>query len=148
MRIDAHPDGKALFFALLTAAGIAAYNVTDAAGVRIAPSPFTFIVWLFVFDCVGITPLAIWRRREQYLPLLKEKWRYGVAGGALSILSYGAALYAFSLIEAARVSAIRETSVVFAALFGALILKEGLGARRIAAAFILAAGLALLQFTR
>ncbi|OWV34697.1 hypothetical protein B5C34_08295 [Pacificimonas flava] len=142
----AHPDRRALLFALLTAAGIALYNVTDAAGVRAAPSPFTFIVLLFMFDCLGITPLALWRRRGRWGEIIRAKWRYGLAGGGLSILSYGAALYAFSLTEAARVSAVRETSVVFAALFGALILKEGFGTRRIVAALILAGGLAILQF--
>ncbi|MGB3722120.1 MAG: DMT family transporter [Pacificimonas sp.] len=144
----AHPDARALGFAGLTACLIAGYNVTDAWGVRLAVSPFTFIGWLFLLDCVGVTPLAILKRRGRYLALFRQKWRFGVVGGALSILSYGAALYAFTLVEAARVSAIRETAVVFAALFGAFILKEGLGPRRIVAAMILAAGLALLQFAR
>ena len=64
----------------------------------------------------------------------------------LSIFSYGAALYAFTLVEAAKVSAVRETAVVFAAAMGALLLKEGFGTRRIAAALVLAGGLAILQF--
>lgn len=144
--LSAHPDRRALAFALLTAGGIALYNVTDANGVRVAPTPFTFIVWLFLFDCVGLTPLALWRRRGRWGEIIRAKWRYGLAAAALSILSYGAALYAFSLTEAARVSAIRETAVVFAALFGVFVLKEGLGSRRIIAALVLAAGLAILQF--
>lgn len=142
----AHPDRRALAFALLTAGGIALYNVTDANGVRVAPSPFTFIVWLFMFDWLALTPLALWRRRGRWGEIIRAKWRYGLAAAALSILSYGAALYAFSLTEAARVSAIRETAVVFAALFGALFLKEGFGVRRVLAALVLAAGLAILQF--
>ena len=74
------------------------------------------------------------------------KWRYGVAAGALSVLSFGAALYAFSLIETAKVSALRETSVVFGALMGMLFLGEKFGRRRLAAALVLAAGLVLMQF--
>ena len=144
--LRSHPDGRALLFAAATAVGIALYNVADARGVRIAPDPLTYVVWLFLFDCLGITPLAIWRRRGRWLAGAKEKWRYGLAGGALSVVSYGAVLYAFTLVEAAKVSAVRETSVVFAALMGVIWLKEGLGPRRIVAALTLAAGLAILQF--
>jgi drug/metabolite transporter (DMT)-like permease len=58
----------------------------------------------------------------------------------------GAALYAFSLMETAKVSALRETSVVFAALMGSLFLGESFGRRRLIAALALAAGLIVMQF--
>ena len=77
---------------------------------------------------------------------IRAKWRYGAAAGALSILSFGAALFAFSFVETAKVSALRETAVVWAALMGTLWLREGFGVRRIIAAITLAAGLILLQF--
>ena len=50
------------------------------------------------------------------------------------------------MIEAARVTALRETAVVFGALMGWLVLKEGIGPRRIIASAILVFGLALMQF--
>ena len=74
------------------------------------------------------------------------KWRYGVAAGALSILSFGAALYAFSLMETAKVSALRETSVVFAALMGSCSSAKASAAAGSLAALALAAGLVLMQF--
>lgn len=141
-----HPDGRALLWALGTAIGISLYNVADAHGVRIAPSPLTFIVWLFLVDWILITVSALLFRRNALRQAVAMKWRYGVAAGALSIASFGAALYAFSLIETAKVSALRETSVVFAAAMGSLLLGEGFGRRRIVAALILAAGLVLMQF--
>ena len=145
-RMRDHPDGKALLWAVGTAVGISLYNVADARGVRIAPEPFTFIVWLFLLDCVLITSLAVTVRRNALARAVAMKWRYGVAAGALSILSFGSALYAYTLIEAAKVSALRETSVLFAALMGALFLGESFGRRRIAAALALGAGLILMQF--
>jgi len=141
-----HPDGLALLWALGTAVGISLYNVADARGVRIAPSPFTFIVWLFLLDFLLITIAAMAFRRDALRAAVAMKWRYGVVAGALSILSFGAALYAFSLMETAKVSALRETSVVFAAAMGSLFLGEGFGRRRIVAAAALAAGLVLMQF--
>lgn len=147
IRIRDHPDGKALLWALGTAVGISLYNVADARGVRIAPSPFTFIVWLFLLDFILITSLALIVRKDALAQAVAMKWRYGVAAGMLSILSFGAALYAFSLIETARVSALRETSVVFAALMGTWFLGESFGRRRLIASLVLAAGLILMQFS-
>ena len=82
------------------------------------------------------------------MTVARGKWRYGVVAGFLSILSFGAALWAFSMMEVAKVSALRETAVVFAALMGAHMLKEGFGRRRILAALTLAAGLVMMQFGR
>jgi drug/metabolite transporter (DMT)-like permease len=141
-----HPDRAALAWALATAIGVALYNVTDARGVRIAPDPFTFITWLFIVDPIPIAITVLLLRRGALASAVAMKWRYGVIAGALSILSFGAALYAFSLIETARVSALRETSVVFAAIMGSLFLGESFGRRRIVAAIVLAAGLVLMQF--
>lgn len=141
-----HPDRAALLWALGTALGIALYNVTDARGVRIAPSPWSFIVWLFLLDGIAIITTAILLRRDALATAVAMRWRYGVAGGALSILSFGSALYAFTLMETAKVSALRETAVVFAALMGTMLLGESFGKRRIAAALALAAGLVLMQF--
>lgn len=141
-----HPHRAVLGWALATAVGIALYNVADARGVRGSPEPFTYIVWIFLLDCIGITLTAVALRRRALVRLVAGKWRYGVAAGLLSIASYGSAVYAFSLMETAKVSALRETSVVFAALFGMLFLGEGFGGRRLAAAAALAAGLVLMQF--
>ena len=141
-----HPHRSALLWAVGTAVGISLYNVTDARGVRIAPDPFTFIVWLFLLDGIAITLTALMLRRNALARAVALKWRYGVPAGALSILSFGSALYAFRLMETAKVSALRETSVVFAALMGTLFLGEGFGRRRVVAAIVLAAGLVLMQF--
>jgi drug/metabolite transporter (DMT)-like permease len=146
VRLRDHPDRLALLWALATAVGVALYNVADARGVRIAPDPFTYIVWLFLLDAIAITTLALVLRRDILARAVASKWRYGVAAGALSILSFGSALYAFGLMETARVSALRETSVVFAALMGSLFLRESFGRRRLVAALALAAGLVLMQF--
>jgi drug/metabolite transporter (DMT)-like permease len=146
VRLRDHPDRAALLWALGTALGVSLYNVADARGVRIAPSPFTYIVWLFLLDGLAITTLAVVVRRNILAQAVAMKWRFGVAAGALSILSFGSALYAFSLMETAKVSALRETSVMFAAAMGTLFLGESFGRRRMVAAMVLAAGLLLMQF--
>lgn len=146
VRLREHPDRTALAWSVGVAVGISLYNVTDARGVRLAPDPLTFIVWLFMVDGLLITITALIFRRDAIASAVRMKWRYGVAAGALSILSFGSALYAFSLMETAKVSALRETSVVFAAAMGSLFLGEGFGRRRLIAAVALACGLVLMQF--
>lgn len=138
-------DRTALLWAGFTALGICAYSVVDAHTIRQMPSPYTFIVYLFLLDWVGITVVTFYTRRGQVWARVRPQLRAGLLGGVAGTLSYGAALYAFTLTDTALVTALRETSVVWAAMMGAAWLKEGFGPRRIAAAGVLAAGLILMQ---
>lgn len=144
-RMAAHPDAVALLWAAMTAIGVALYNVADARGMRLSPEPFTYIVWLFLLDWVCITGTATFVRGRALAGAFRSQWRYGLVAGALSVVSFGAALYAFTLMEAAKVAALRETAIVFAALLGWLFLREGFGRRRVLAACTLAIGLVLMQ---
>lgn len=139
------PKRDALIWAGLTAVGIAAYSVVDARGVRMADNPMTFVVWLFLFDWIGITAAMLFVRRGNIWSGVRPQIVGGTIGGFLGTISYGAALLAMSLADVAYVTAIRETSVVFAAIMGAVFLKESFGRRRIVAATVLAVGLLMLQ---
>lgn len=138
-------DRSALLWAGLTALGIGAYTVTDASVIRQMPSPHTFIVYLFLLDWIGITLVTLFIRRGQVWQRVKPQLKPAMLGGLSGTLSYGAALYAFTLADAAIVTALRETSAVWAALMGAFWLREGFGRRRIIAATVLVAGLFVMQ---
>ena len=113
---------------------------------RIQRAFLHFVVWLFMLDWIGISAAMFWIRRGRIWADIAPQIRDGAIGGFLGTISYGAALWAFTLSEAANVTAIRETSVVFGAIFGAVFLKEAFGPRRIAAASLLALGLVMLEF--
>ena len=136
---------SALIWAVLTAVGVGLYSVTDAYGVRLAPVMLTFIVWLFMLDWIGTTAVTLWTRRGQLRVRVRSQLVAGIVGGVSSVLSYGSALWAFSMTSAATVTALRETSVVFGAILGALFLKESFGWTRMIAAGVLATGLLLLE---
>ena len=144
--LSRHPDAGALLWAVATAVGIALYSVSDARGVRLAPRAESYIVWLFLLDWIGIVLVNLAMAPDRLKTALRHGWRYGAAAGSLSVLSFGAALYGMTLTEVARISALRESAVVFAALLGWLYLKERLGPRRTLAALALAGGLVLMQF--
>jgi drug/metabolite transporter (DMT)-like permease len=137
---------SALLWALATGACVAVYNVIDAQGVRAGPSPWSFILWLFATDWIGINGIALLTRGpRRFIAAAGAALWPGIGAGICSLISFSMALYGFSIAPVAYISAMRETAVVFAAVLGWLYLKEGFGARRTLAAVILAAGLGLLQ---
>ena len=138
---------SALLWAMATGAGVAIYNVIDAQGVRSGPTQWSFIVWLFVLDWIGITTITmVTRGRAEFVASVRRAFWPGLGAGVCSLFSFTMALYGFSVAHVAYISALRETAVVFAAVMGWWFLKEGFGLRRTIAAVTLAAGLGLLQF--
>ncbi len=131
--------------AMTTGLMIASYTVVDGLGVRSGTSAWSYIVWLNLLEAVPITLWAAACRRKEIKPFLSENWKTGVLGGALALLAYGAALYALNQGAMAHVSALRETSVLFATIIGAIVLKEGFGWRRIAAALVITTGIIIMQ---
>lgn len=138
-------DRSALFWSVMTALGVGLYAVADARAVRAMPNVLTFVVWLFLIDWIGVTLVALWQRRGGLIRAIRPQIRGGIIAGLLGSLSYGLAIFAYTLTDAAIVTALRETSVVFAAGFGAILLQEGFGRRRTLAAAVLACGLILMQ---
>jgi drug/metabolite transporter (DMT)-like permease len=92
--------------------------------------------------------VVAWRYRARLGPALAECWRPASLGGALSVVAYGLVIWAMSLSPMAAVSALRETSVIVAALIGTRVLREPFGTRRVFAASLVAAGVVLLQVSR
>ena len=142
--------GAAMSFAILCGVMIATYSVVDGAGMRVTREIqgeiWSYFVWFFMMDWVLIVPTALFMRRRQLKTLIPQELKWGAIAGASSLVTYGAALIAFSLAPIGPMSAMRETSVVFGAVFAALFLKEQFGRRRVLFAAILASGLILMQF--
>lgn len=131
--------GSGLGAALATGACIAAYSVTDGIGVRLAGNTLSYAAWEFAFEIL-VLPLFIARHGVR---ALRAPWREvtrPVAAGLMAVITYTLVLAAFRLGALGVVAALRETSVVFAALIGWLFLGERLSLRRVAATLVIAAG--------
>ena len=135
---------SALLWAVLTGACIAAYTVIDAQGVRAAPTALSYIVWIFLLlgGALG-TFFALWRGRA-FLASAAGQWRPGLAAGALSIVTYGLALFAFRLGATPRLAALRETSILFGTAIAVIFLKERLTQLRLFGVLSIAAGAMIL----
>lgn len=142
----------ATLFALLTGVTIALYIVADGLGVRAAGSTLehkiSYIAWLNLLEGPWLLLFAIWRRPRAVVGYLRTNWHRGVAGGLVAHGGYGIAIWALSQGPMAHVAALRETSVLFGALMGALLLGESFGRRRVAAAAVIVAGLVLMNAPR
>jgi drug/metabolite transporter (DMT)-like permease len=136
----------ALALAVATGVSIAAYTVVDGLGVRRSGSPLGYAAWLSL-GYGSVLPLGVLAVRGRRLgAALRAGWRAGVAGGVLSLAAYALVLWAQTRGALAAVAALRETSVVVAALLGTWLLGERFGRARVLAAATVAAGIVLLNF--
>lgn len=137
-------DAPALTAALLTGLTIAAYTVVDGLGVHQAPL-IAYIGWMFLLQGPPIAMLACWRRRGRLGAALREAAGPGVAGGVISLAAYSIVLWAQTSGALAPIAALRETSIIFGALIGAVFLGEKLGTRRAIASAVVLAGVVLIS---
>jgi len=135
-----------LWFACANAFVIAGYTLVDGVGVRLSGSAASYTLWLFFVDAWGIFAFAWWQRGNSVLAHLRRRWAPALAGSALTLGSYGIVLWAMTVAPIPAVAALRETSVVFAAVLGALVLKEQMGRSRIAGALLVGLGAAALRW--
>jgi drug/metabolite transporter (DMT)-like permease len=136
-------EPRAVALALFTAMTICAYSLVDGIGARLAGNAQSYTACLFVGN--GLVLAAYGRARGRRISVMLRHWKVGLAGGASQLLSYGIAIWAMTVAPIAIVAALRETSVLFGAALAVLILKEPLLPARIAAAFLIVCGLALLR---
>ncbi len=138
-------QGRSIGFALLTAVTIAGYTIVDGTGARIGPSPFPYIVWLFIVDGIAMLIFGFIRVPRIMIEGARSSWPVVLAGGAMSLAAYAIAIWAMTVAPIALVAALRETSVLFAALIGVVFLREPVNGVRILAGCIVVAGLIMLR---
>lgn len=134
-----------IFYALGTGLFIAAYSVTDGIGGRLSGSPVAYTVWMCLAWGGAALPIYLLRRGGGTLWRGPRNTGLAAAGGIISLLAYGIIIFAMTRAPMGSVSALRETSVLFAILLGWLFFGETLTARRILSALVIAAGALCLE---
>lgn len=138
----------ALGLAAITGLFVALYTTYDAYGIRASADPFTFLAWFFfltAFDFPLLFALTPMGARISGLPLRPLLLR-GLAGALVAYGSFGAVMLATRLDKVGQAAVLRETSTVFAAVIGWLVLRETVGPRRIALMALIAAGAVIVEF--
>jgi len=134
-----------IFYALGTGLFIAAYSVTDGIGGRLSGSAASYTLWMCLLWGASALPIYWLRRRDNQLWRGARSTGIAAAAGLISLLAYGIVIYAMTRAPMGSVSALRETSVLFAVLLGWLYFAEKLTARRIVSALVIAAGALCLE---
>ena len=142
---------KAIRFALANAVIIAIYTVIDAKGARASGNALQYVVTLFLLDGWPFAFIVLWRRGKAAQPYIRayarKRWPVALGGAVASLGSYGIALWAMTQAPVATVAALRETSVLFAALLGAWLLKERFTPRRVVGTLTIVAGVMALRLS-
>lgn len=136
---------RGLLYALATGCMIATYSVIDSRGVRIAETAIGYNAYLTSLSTSWLPIYALITRRRALIPAFRLYFPRALISGSCSVAAYLCVVWAFSQASPVQVVALRETSVIFGAVIGAYILKEGFGPRRIFSAALVVAGIVLLH---
>lgn len=140
------PDVRTAAAAVATGAAIASYMVIDGLGVRLSGSAIGYAAWQAVAQGAPM-PFVYLLLRARWPALAWDANLARVAvGAAISVLAYGVVLWAMSLSPMGQVSALRETSILFAAVIGAVFLREPFTPRGLLGAAMIAGGAVALGF--
>jgi drug/metabolite transporter (DMT)-like permease len=136
---------QALIWALGTACFTAAYTIVDGIGARLSGTPSAYTFWMFAGDGFFILLWTLHRRGRTAFAAMQPVLMTGFVAGALSLFAYWVVIWAFTQAPIALVAALRETSVLFAMLFGIFLLKERATWPRWVAAALIVAGVILIR---
>ncbi|MGZ3404177.1 MAG: EamA family transporter [Phenylobacterium sp.] len=130
--------------ALITGGFIAGYMVTDGVGVRLSGNAISYVAWMTLAQGAPM-PLVYLAMRRRFPPLRPDRETLkALAGGVLGFAGYGVVVWALSRAPMAKVSGLRETAILFAAIIGAVFLKERFTWRRGVCALLITVGALLL----
>ena len=131
--------------ALGSAICTAGYTILDGMGARVAMNATMFTAWLFIFDAMFFTMYSLISRGTAVFQASSRAWGIGAFAGVLSLATYWIAVWAMTVAPIALVAAVRETSVLFAVVIGAVVLKEKVGIGKILAALVIGAGVVIIR---
>ncbi len=145
-QIDREKLPRAIAFALATGFMIMVYMVYDAYGVRESRTPFIFLAWFYIVDGFLFPIIAIvFRKRIVPKTSYPQILRVGLIAAPFGIISFAAAFIASRIGNVAEVSAVRETSVIFAALIGYFVLHEKVTLLRFVLIALIALGVIMIE---
>ena len=117
-------NDKGLYLSLLTGLLIATYSIIDGLGGRVDNSPHAYAAWLFLLSGIAVPATIFIVFRHEFDGLTSRNWLKHMSAGAIAVGGYWIAIWAMSVAPMGLVAAVRETSVAFAGMLGAIFLKE------------------------
>ena len=147
-RADGLRNGKAALLALITGCFIAGYSLVDGYGARAAGSSVAYYSWLAIANGVIFAGIIALRSPKTLGKLATTGKRMFWIGGGASYIAYSIVTWAFTQAPIALVTALRETSIIFALLIGVFFLNEKLSLTKLVSTMTVLAGAALLRLAK
>ncbi|WP_201830774.1 DMT family transporter [Microvirga zambiensis] len=138
-------NGRSLLIAAVTAAIVVSYTLVDGLGARLSGNSAGYLLTMMAITGALMGLGMVFHQRSALLGAPASLWGKSIAAGAIANISYGTALWAMTKAPIGLVGAVRETSVLFAALIAMVVLKERFGVARWAASLMIVAGLGLVK---
>ena len=123
-----------------------AYTLADGLGVRSSGNVASYVLWLMALECWPLLGTTVFARKRAIIRSIHQNWIHAVPGGILSVSAYGIVVWAMQYTPIALVSALRESSVVIAALMSIWVLKEETTVRHLLSTLMVAAGVILIHY--
>jgi drug/metabolite transporter (DMT)-like permease len=143
-----HFNRPLVAFALITGVVISGYSLLSGVGIRRTSNWLSYVAWLEIFVSCGMVLFVAIKHRAAAIEFAQSQWMLAILAGVLSVGGYMVALWAMTRNAIGPIVALRETSVVFAAIIGSIVLKEGFAKKRIGAAVVVAIGVVLMALGR
>lgn len=147
-RADGLRNGKAAMFALITGCFIAGYSIVDGMGARAGGTSLGYFGWLAIGNSIALGIIVAVRAPQTFGKLWHNGHQLFWVGGGASFIAYAIVTWAFTQAPIALVTALRETSIVFALLIGVFFLKERLDLMKVLSTMTVLTGAALLRLAR
>jgi drug/metabolite transporter (DMT)-like permease len=147
-RADGQRNPRAGALALTTGLFIASYSLVDGLGAREAGTSLGFYGWMATINGLIMAAYFALRTPETLHTLAREGKTVGLLGGGASFVAYALVTWAFTQAPIALVTALRETSIVFALLIGVFFLKERLDLAKVASTMMTLLGAVLVRIAR
>ena len=136
---------SSIVWALLVAVSIAIYTTLDGIGVRLSGSPWGYVVWICLLEGVVLSIYVLATQGRSMLLAVVRSWKLTLLGGSGTLLGYALVVWAMTRAPIALVSAVRETSVIWAVLIGVVVFKERLSPVRVAAVALVVIGIVAMR---
>lgn len=134
---------RMLPWALASAVATAGYSLVDGIGARIAGDATQFVAWMFAIDGVIFAMFTLSAKGRSFVVCSRRVWGLGSLAGAASLGAYWIAVWAMTVAPIALVTALRETSILFAVGLGAVLFGEKIDRGKAVAAALIVAGVVL-----
>ena len=138
-------DRRLLIHCAALIAIICAYTIVDALGARVSGSPVAYTAAIYAGNCFATLAFGLSRHGGRLLRAAAAGWRPAIFWGAASMIIYSGELWAMTRAPIALVAALRESSILFAAVFAVILLKEPLRPGRMAGAGVVALGVMMMR---